>query len=269
MAGGLRALLWDVDGTIAETEREGHRVAFNRAFEAFGLPWRWDDGHYAQLLRVAGGRERLLHDMTARADAPPVLAEREALARALHECKNAVYDELVRGGAIALRGGVLELMQECRERGVRMGIATTTSRGNLDALLRVHLGPRWAESFAATVCGEDVQRKKPDPEVYLAALREMGLGPLDVVAIEDSPGGAASARAADCAVVVTRSAYFLDAPIEGAIAIGPGLHTRSGWHPALPAAGVQRVRLDDIVHWHALRDTVSTFPSPGLSIGAR
>lgn len=261
MARGLRALLWDVDGTIAETEREGHRVAFNRAFEAFGLPWHWDEAHYARLLRVAGGRERLLHDMTARADAPPVLAEREALARALHARKNAVYDELVRGGGIALRGGVLELMQECRGRGVRMGIATTTSRRNLDALLGVHLGAQWAEAFAVTVCGEDVQRKKPDPEVYVAALRALELGPLEVVAIEDSPGGVAAARAADCAVVVTRSACFMDAPIEGAIAIGPGLHTRAGWHPALPTGGAAgRVRLDDIEHWHALRDTVSAFP---------
>lgn len=261
MSIGLQALLWDVDGTLAETEREGHRVAFNRAFEALGLPWRWDDAHYAQLLRVTGGRERLLHDMNGRADAPPVPAEREALARALHRLKNVAYDELVRGGGIALRGGVRELMQECRERGVRMAIATTTSRSNLHALLDVHFGPRWAEAFDATVCGEDVLRKKPDPEVYFAALRALQLGPLDVVAIEDSPGGVASARAADCAVVVTRSAYFIDEPIEGALAIGPGLHVRAGWHPALPPAGGSgRVRLDDIAHWHALRDTVSAFP---------
>jgi HAD superfamily hydrolase (TIGR01509 family) len=259
--GALQALLWDVDGTLAETEREGHRVAFNRAFEAFGLAWHWDDAHYARLLRVAGGRERLLHDMTARADAPPVASEREALARALHQRKNAEYDALVRRGGIALRGGVRELMDECGERGVRMGIATTTSRRNLEALLGVQLGAGWAERFAVTVCGEDVQRKKPDPEVYLAALRALCLGPLDVVALEDSPGGVASARAADCAVVVTRSACFADAPIEGAIAIGPGLHTREGWHPAPPPVGATgRVRLDDIAHWHALRDTVSAFP---------
>ena len=259
--GALRALLWDVDGTIAETEREGHRVAFNRAFEAFGLSWRWDDAHYARLLRVTGGRERLLHDMTRRADAPPVASEREALARALHQRKNVEYEALVRRGGIALRGGVRELMDECLGRGVRMGIATTTSRSNLDALLGVQLGTGWAERFAVTVCGEGVQRKKPDPEVYLAALRELRLGPLDVVALEDSPGGVASARAADCAVVVTRSAYFVDAPIEGAIAIGPGLDTREGWHPA-PALGSHpgRVHLDDIGHWHALRDTVSAFP---------
>lgn len=257
----LEALLWDIDGTIAETERDGHRVAFNRAFEACGLPWRWDDARYGELLRVAGGRERLMHDMKGRADAPPAVAEREALARELHRRKNAFYDELVRGAGIALRAGVLELMRECHERGVRMGIATTTSRSNVQALLGLHLGPRWHEWFGAVVCGEDVQRKKPEPEVYARALGALGIGPLSAVAIEDSPGGAAAARAADCAVVVTRSACFADAPIEGAIAIGPGLDTRSGWHPALPVAGSDgRVGLDDLAHWHALRDTVSVFP---------
>lgn len=258
--GGLEALVWDVDGTIAETERDGHRVAFNRAFEACALPWRWDEARYGQLLRVTGGRERLMHDMKGRADAPPTVAEREALSRELHRRKNAFYDELVRGGGITLRPGVLDLMHECRERGVRMAIATTTSRSNVASLLGVHLGPRWNDGFEAVVCGEDVQRKKPDPEVYVRALRLLGIGPLGAVAIEDSPGGVAAARAADCPVVVTRSAYFIDAPVEGAIAIGPGLHNRIGWHPSLARPGAGPVRLDDIRHWHALRDTVSVYP---------
>ena len=118
--GALKALLWDVDGTLAETERDGHRAAFNRAFEAFGVPWRWDEAHYGGLLAITGGRERLLFDMLQRADAPPE-AERDTLARALHARKNAFYAEIVNAGAIPLRDGVQALMQQCEGQGVRMG----------------------------------------------------------------------------------------------------------------------------------------------------
>jgi HAD superfamily hydrolase (TIGR01509 family) len=258
----LKALLWDVDGTLAETERDGHRVAFNLAFEACGLPWRWDEARYGELLAITGGRERLMHDMNARSDAPVIADQRETLARVIHEKKNAFYAELVQSPGIPLRAGVEPLMRQCLARGLRMGIVTTTSRANVAALLRSHLGERWADQFAAVVCGEDVQRKKPDPQVYSLALHALGIGPLEAVAIEDSPGGVAAARAADVPVVVTRSAYFADAPIEGAIAIGPGLHERRGWRPGLrvPEAGAEPVGLDDIESWCAQMDTVSDYP---------
>ncbi len=257
----LRALLWDVDGTLAETERDGHRVAFNKAFELFGLPWRWNEPRYGELLTVTGGRERLMHDMHVRSDAPRLMGEREALARELHRSKNAFYAELVSQGGISLRDGVLALMQECREHGVRMGVVTTTSRSNVEALLQVHLGPRWQDWFEALVCGEDVERKKPAPEAYLLALELMQLHPLETVALEDSPGGAAAARAAHCPVLLTRSAYFADAAVDGAMAIGPGLHTLSGWRPASEEAAAHGpVRLADLRHWHRLGDVVSDFP---------
>nr|MCU0889753.1 HAD hydrolase-like protein [Rubritepida sp.] len=131
----LRALIWDVDGTLAETERDGHRVAFNLAFEEHGLPWRWDAVHYGALLAVTGGRERLLHDMAARPDAPADADEREALARRLHATKTRYYTALVERGAIALRPGVHELLDECTAAGLPMAIATTTTRANVGALL--------------------------------------------------------------------------------------------------------------------------------------
>ena len=256
----LKAVLWDVDGTLAETERDGHRVAFNVAFEALGLPWSWDEARYGDLLRITGGRERLMHDMTTRSDAPPTAAEREALARDLHLRKNTHFAQLVRSGQLPLRAGVENLMRECDERGVRMGIATTTSRVNVEALLHMHLGPRWRDRFAAVVCGEDVRQKKPDPEVYLLALQALGIAALQAVAIEDSPGGVAAARAANIPVVVTRSAYFMHAAIEGALAIGPGLHQRHGWRPALQSAAPGTpVGLEDILAWRAQSDTVSSF----------
>jgi HAD superfamily hydrolase (TIGR01509 family) len=257
----LKAIIWDVDGTLAETERDGHRVAFNLAFEALGLPWRWDEARYGELLRVTGGRERILHDMASRADAPALGDERERLARALHQRKNALYGEILRQRGIPLREGVDGLMAQCRAEGVRMAVATTTSRGNVDELLTLHMGARWRERFDAVVCGEDVQHKKPDPEVYQRCLALLGVGALDAVALEDSPGGVAAARGADVPVIVTRSHYFSDAPIDGAVAIGPGLHRRDGWRPALPGAeGGGAVGLADIRHWHAQMQLVAHFP---------
>ena len=257
----LRCLIWDVDGTIAETERDGHRVAYNLAFEEFGLPWHWYEAWYGRLLRVPGGRERLLADMGAHREAPTDSRMREILAGSLHARKNQLYARLVESGALPLREGVADLMRECRDRGVLMAIATTTRRASLDALLRHHLGADWRDWFAAIVCAEDGQRRKPDPEVYPHVLRLLGDDPLRTLAIEDSPLGVAAAHAAGLPVLVTRSAYFADASIDEAIAIGPGLHARAGWRPdALAAARPERrVGLDDIEDWLARSEVVSQY----------
>ena len=117
----IQALLWDVDGTLAETERDGHRVAFNRAFEDAGLPWRWDEARYGELLAITGGRERILYDMRERGDAPGTGGEREALARDLHARKNRIYGEFVRQGRVSLRPGVMALLDETEQAGLRVG----------------------------------------------------------------------------------------------------------------------------------------------------
>lgn len=257
----LQAILWDVDGTLAETEADGHRVAFNRAFESLGLPWRWDEQRYGELLRITGGRERILHDMASHTDAPVVAAERMQLARELHARKNTLYAQWLRSHPITLRDGVAALIEEGLQQGVRQAIVTTTSRVNVEALLRLQFGAHWSQSFAAVVSGEDVRTKKPDPEGYQRALHQLGLSPLQAVAIEDSPGGVVAARAAGVPVVVTRSRYFADAPIDGAVAIGPGLQTRRGWQPR--CAGPQddsRVTLDDLRNWCLQMESVSQFP---------
>ncbi len=247
----LRALLWDVDGTLAETERDGHRVAFNAAFEDCGEPWRWDETEYGALLEVTGGRERVLHYLETRGVGPSERLEREALASRIHAAKNLRYAERV--ARVPLRLGVFEVMQACRARGLKMAIATTTSRANVGALLRVHLGPDWTDWFAATVCGEDVGRKKPDPEVYRVALGALRVDAHDAVAVEDSPAGVAAASAAGVPVVVTRSSYFGGARFDGALAVGPGFDVLQGWQPA-PARCAGRpsaVGLADIERWHA------------------
>jgi HAD superfamily hydrolase (TIGR01509 family) len=253
----LRALLWDIDGTLAETERDGHRVAFNLAFEELQLPWRWDEARYGELVAITGGRERLMADMAQR-DGGGRADEREALGRRIHALKNRHYAALAQAGRLPLRPGVAQLMDAAEAAGLRQAITSTTSRSNAEALLASQLGPQWRDRFAVVVCGEDVGRKKPDPEVFEIALRTLGLSPLEAVAIEDSPGGVAAARAALVPVIATPSLYFADAAIEGAIAIGPGLHTRKGWQPALAGAD-GAVTLDDVRAWLAHGETVSRF----------
>ncbi len=215
----LRALIWDVDGTLAETERDGHRVAFNDAFEACGVPWRWDADTYGRLLQVTGGYERILRDMATRPEAPATPQQRETLARELHRRKNALYEARVAAARIGLRPGVRALLDECANQGVLAAIATTTGRGNVNALLRANLGEHWGSRFQAVVCAEDAPRKKPDPQAYLAALRQLRCDAGEAIALEDSPNGLAAALAAGVATVVTRSAYFQDCAFGGALAV--------------------------------------------------
>ena len=245
----LRALLWDVDGTLAETERDGHLPAFNAAFEAAGVPWRWSAERYGELLGVTGGYERMLHDMATQPDAPRGPAERELLARRLHLDKNARYAQIVAGGRIPLRGGVRALMDDCATAGVAMAIVTTTSRSNVDALLGAHFGAGWRGRFAAVVCGEDAPRKKPDPQAYTLALTQLQLDAREVLAVEDSPVGVRACAAAGVPVVVARSVYFADAAHPGALAAGPDLGHRSGWtHEARPPVS-GRIDLDVLRGW--------------------
>lgn len=248
---GLQALLWDVDGTLAETERDGHRVAFNLAFESMGLSWYWDEARYGELLRVTGGRERLLHDLHSHSDAPTSDRERKLLTDTLHARKNRFYAQLVHDPGISLRAGVENLMQECREHGVPMAITTTTSRENVEALLGAHFGSSWQQWFAAVICGEQVVHKKPDPEVYARTLQTLAIAADQAVAIEDSPAGVSAAAALGIPVIATRSFFFSGECFEDALACGPGLHTRKGWSPPVADdTDIHSITLGDVLAWH-------------------
>jgi HAD superfamily hydrolase (TIGR01509 family) len=221
----LSALIWDVDGTVAETERDGHRVAFNLAFEALALPWRWGVPLYGELLQVTGGRERLLQFMAGRADVPATAAGREALALELHRRKNEAYAALVAQGGIVARPGVRRLMDECRGSGVALAVATTTSTSNVEALFGSLFGAGWRRSFAAVVCAEDAPDKKPDPQAYHLVLDRLGVTADAAFALEDSPNGLQAARAAGICCGITRSTYFADAAFEGAAWVCDDLDT--------------------------------------------
>ncbi|PPQ20222.1 phosphatase [Bradyrhizobium sp. AC87j1] len=209
------ALIFDVDGTLAETE-ELHRQAFNHAFARHGLDWQWDRAVYKDLLRVTGGKERM-RAYQERLGIAPALSDADIAA--LHRIKTAHYAGLVETGCCSLRPGVIELLAAAKARGQRLAIATTTSHGNIDALLSQALGADWAAEFDAIVAGDDVRHKKPAPDVYLETLAWLQLSAADCVAIEDSANGLIAASRAGIPVLITRSMFFADDDFSAARAV--------------------------------------------------
>jgi HAD superfamily hydrolase (TIGR01509 family) len=207
----LRALIFDVDGTLAETE-ELHRAAFNEAFEEAGLGWFWTRELYAQLLLVTGGRERI----AAYAGKTPAY---DLDIAALHRRKTEIFNEKLRQGPISLRPGVEPLIRAARERNLRLAIATTTSRPNVISLIEATLGQAAIDWFVSVRTGEDVARKKPDPEVYHLALADLCFAPADCLAFEDSANGLRAALAAGIPTVITPSLYTAGEDRSGALLV--------------------------------------------------
>jgi HAD superfamily hydrolase (TIGR01509 family) len=214
----LRALIFDVDGTLADTECDGHRVAFNRAFADAGLDWHWDLHRYGELLRVAGGRERIAHFIESGAPDIP-RGQREALVRRLHARKTEHYLQMIDQGAVRLRPGVARLLSEAHEAGLTLAIATTTSRANVDALLEHALPAGALGWFAAIGAAEDAPHKKPSPQVYEFTLQRLALTPDQCLAFEDSEAGLRSALAAGLRAIVTVNDYTQDQGFGDALSV--------------------------------------------------
>lgn len=210
----VTAAIFDVDGTLAETE-EVHRRAFNRAFADFGLEWRWDERLYRQLLLVTGGKERLAHFLDRNG-----LTTSVAIAE-LHRVKTHYYGEMIADGAAPLRPGVAETLEAARAAGVELAIATTTSAQNVEALLKPALGADWRHIFPKILAGDMVERKKPAPDIYQLALAELKAPPADCVAIEDSRNGVLAARGAGLTVLAVRSTYCRDDDLSDADLVLP------------------------------------------------
>ncbi len=249
----LDALIFDIDGTMADTE-EGHRCAFNLAFERFGLPWRWDRTQYQALLRINGGKERLAHFIGASDLAEDEKRRLSRLVPQIHFEKTKFYSSLAGDGGIPLRPGVERLVGEAREAGVRLGIASTTTRANIDALLRATLGPRSVAYFAAIACGDEVPYKKPAPDIYRLALRRLEREAAACVAIEDSGNGLRAASAAGLRCVVTPTAWTEHDDLAAAALVLP--HLGDAAHP-LPGEPGGRLRDAAWLTLEALRKLVA------------
>ncbi|MBK1709456.1 HAD-IA family hydrolase [Marichromatium gracile] len=220
----FEAIIWDVDGTLADTERDGHRRAFNAAFAEAGLDWCWDVATYGELLEVTGGRERIAAFIVEHRPALPAGVEPETLAVRLHRAKSRHYARLLAAGAIGLRPGVLRLLRAARTAGIRLAIATTSTPENVHALL-AHAGePGLTEWFEVIAAGDMVANKKPAPDVYLLALERLGLGADACVAVEDSAPGLRAARAAGLGtVVITVNDYTREQAFDDAALVVDGL----------------------------------------------
>jgi HAD superfamily hydrolase (TIGR01509 family) len=237
----LKALIFDVDGTLADTEAL-HLEAFNHAFAQEGLGWHWDTALYTQLLEISGGKERMAHHWrTVNAGVTEVAAgATQATINRLHEIKTAYYENAVNNGAVQLRPGVLALMNEAMKQGLSLAIATTTSPVNIAALLRAAVGPDWRRHFLAVGDASSSPLKKPHPQVYLQVLNDMGLQGTQCLAFEDSFNGLRAATAAGIRTIITPNSFTAHHDFTGALRVVPDL---------------SQVELAHVRNWHAQAST--------------
>ena len=235
-APALQALIFDVDATLADTE-EAHRAAFNHAFSELGMDWHWDETLYTRLLDISGGKERIRHYWN---QAHPDMRALDGHAvqdtiNQIHELKTAAYEQAVQDRAVALRPGVLKLIEAAFNDGLRLAIATTTSPVNIVALLRTAIGLDWRQYFTVVEDASTAPRKKPDPQVYLQTLQRLQLPARACLALEDSANGLQAALAASLATIVTPNNYTAHHDFKGALRVLPSLrdvnvaHLRA-WH---------------------------------------
>jgi HAD superfamily hydrolase (TIGR01509 family) len=210
----MKALVFDCDGVLADTERHGHLVAFNRMWQKAGIPWRWSEEQYAEKLKIGGGKERMraLFNEPAFQAAYPVPAnepaQKELLAR-WHAQKTAIYQEIIASGGVPGRTGVKRLAEEALAAGWLLAVASTSAKPSVEAVLRFTVGDATATHFQV-FAGDIVPKKKPAPDIYLFALRELGVPADRCISVEDSRNGLLAAAAADIRTIITTS-YFTTA----------------------------------------------------------
>ena len=220
----LKALIFDVDGTLADTESV-HLQAFNHAFADQGLDWHWDEALYTQLLEISGGKERMTHYWK---QVHPTMKDIVGSGLTdtiehLHALKTAAYESAVQSGAVKLRPGVLDIIHSAHQQGLRLAIATTTSPVNIAVLLRNAIGPDWKDLFVVIEDASTAPKKKPHPQVYVQTLARLGLPSGQCLAIEDSSNGLRAAMAAGLKTIITQNRFTAHHDFSGALEVLPDL----------------------------------------------
>jgi HAD superfamily hydrolase (TIGR01509 family) len=251
----IKALIFDQDGVIIDTERDGHRVAFNQAFEEFGYGFEWDVEKYHELLQVAGGKERMKHYLHTEGFGAKVEPEDEdQLIKDMHKFKTAKFVELIESGQLPLRPGVKRLMQEAMDLGLILGVCTTSNERSARA---VAYGILKDIKFDFVLAGDVVSRKKPDPEIYNLALERTGLKPEECIVVEDSRNGVLAAAAAGMNIIATTNIYTESEDLSDAAIIVTTLGEPDGVKGELKAGG-EGLAFDGVVYLGKLIDYFSS-----------
>ncbi len=227
----IKAIIFDVDGTLADTE-DGHRKSFNKAFAECGLDWNWDVPLYDKLLKVTGGKERIKYFISNFLQDFAYPPDYENFVKNLHLVKTKHYTRMLREGHITLRPGIKKLISDAHSAGITLAIATTTTPENVSALLEVGLGMDWERYFAANGCGDIVPHKKPSPDIYFWVLEKLGISPDECIALEDSENGLRSSLAAGIRTYVTTNHYTRNQNFTGASAVFDDLSNLSAFYRA-------------------------------------
>jgi HAD superfamily hydrolase (TIGR01509 family) len=218
----LEALIFDLDGTLADTE-ETHRRAFNAAFIELELWWDWSPPRYRELLHISGGKERIAHYIETLGLAPAERARVLALVPGIHRTKSRIYSALLEQGQRPFRPGVAALLRAASAAGLKLALVSTSSSANIEALVRANLGGTANVVFSAIACGDQVRAKKPAPDLYRLALASLRLPAASCIAFEDSLNGLRAAKAAGLFTVVTPSPWNLEDDFSAADIVLPSL----------------------------------------------
>lgn len=245
----IKAVFFDQDGVIIDTERDGHRVAFNQTFKDFGFNFEWGVDYYHELLQVAGGKERMKHHLKTKGFGKEVNPDEvDDLVQRMHKHKTAVFVDLIENGRLPLRPGIKRFMKEINDKGLVMGVCTTSNEKAANAVAKGVLADI---KFNFILAGDIVSKKKPDPEIYNLALEKSGLKPDECLVIEDSRNGVLAARAAGMNVVATTNPYTEKEDLTDAHIIVTCLGDPDGEEGSLKQGG-EGLEYDGVLHLEQL-----------------
>jgi len=249
----IKAVFFDQDGVIIDTEKDGHRVSFNMTFKEFGFTDEWSVDYYHELLQIAGGKERMKHHWQTRGFSKPIPPEQiDDLIKDMHKRKTAIFVELIESGKLPLRPGIHRFMKEAMSAGLKIGVCTTSNEQAAKAITEKILKDI---KFDIVLAGDVVSKKKPDPEIYNLALNKTGLKPDEVIVVEDSKNGVLAAKAAGSHVVVTTNDYTEKEDVSGGDIIVTCLGDSDGEKGRLTKGG-KDLRFDGVLH---VKDAVDYF----------